>query len=117
MKRLLSVFGVLLVVGGSAWAQGTTMGAQSQGEQQSGSVQVGAGSKGDVTPGASGPQDDLGEGLEPHAVTFEIRPAVDPFHGPGMLPVTPPSGLRCEVIEDASARSACEGKAARLNGG
>ena len=115
MKWLLVAFGMGPVVCSPTWAQAP--GALSPGNQQSGSVQVGAGTKGDVTLGSSGPQSDAGTGVEPYPVAFDIRPAVDPFKGPGMLPVAPPEELRCEIIEAAEARSACESKAAPLGGG
>ena len=54
----------LLAAVGPAFAQGLgtdSRGAQSQGTQQGDSVQVGAGSKGDVTPRSSGPQPEGGK--------------------------------------------------------
>ena len=116
MRPFFSLCLLSCLAAGPALAQET--GAHSQGDQQSGSVQVGAGTKGDVTPGASGPQDDDGgDGLEPLPATFEIRSPADPFYGPGMLPVGPPRQLRCEIIQDAAARSRCESRAASPNGG
>lgn len=118
MERLFCVLATLLALVGPAFAQDqATTGPQSQGTQQEDTVQVGAGSKGDVTPGSSGPQSDNGQGIEPLPLTFEIRPPADPFYGPGMLPLAPPGQLRCEIIGDANAKSACEGKAAGVNGG
>src|SRR3954447_483365 len=83
---------MVLVTAAPVFAQGSdtaTTGAEAQGSQQRNSVQVGAGSKGDVTPGSSGPQSEGGKGIEPLSVTFPIRPPADPFYGPAMLPIVP----------------------------
>jgi hypothetical protein len=106
----------LLGAAGPAFAQ-TSSGAQSQGNQQGDSVQVGAGTKGDVTPGSSGPQlEEHGEPIQPLPATFPVKPAADPFYGPAMLPVVPRQ-MRCEVIGDAAARQRCEANAQRQNPG
>ena len=121
------VMGMLLAVGlftmlaaaGLAFAQGAdtaTVGAQSQGTQQGDSVQVGAGSKGDVTPGSSGPQAEGGEGIQPLPVTFPIKPPADPFYGPAMLPIAP-GQMRCELIGHATPRQRCEANAQRRSRG
>lgn len=121
MKLALSLCLLALLAGlPPAFGQGSgtpSVGAQSQGTQQRGSVQQGAGSKGDVTPGASGPQSASGEGLEPGPATFDLKPPVHPFYGPGQLPIGSPDQMRCEVIRDSSIRQNCEEEAARLNGG
>jgi hypothetical protein len=113
----------MLAAPGLALAQGTgtpTTAAQTGRTQQSATVQVGAGSKGDVTPGASGPRtegDDV-EKVEPLEAGFRIRPPSDPFLGPMQLPIRPPDRLRCDLIQDAAAQRRCESRAAsRPNGG
>jgi hypothetical protein len=114
---LSSLIVIGLLASTPAWAQGTPeTGAESQGTQREGTVQVGAGTKGDVTPGASGPQTSTGEGIEPAAVTFEIRPPVDPFYGPGSLAIEAPQAMRCEMIGHPATRQRCEQQASR-NGG
>lgn len=103
----------------SVLAQGTQPGAaQGGGPQQGGTVQAGAGTKGDVTPGASGPQtrDDTPR-IEPAEAGFRTRPPSDPFQGPGQLPIQRPDRLRCEEIQDAAARRTCESRASRPQGG
>ncbi len=116
MGTLLPVVLVaLLAAVGPAFAQ-TTSGAQSQGNQQGDSVQVGAGTKGDVTPGSSGPQVEAGEAIQPLPVTFPIRPPADPFYGPAMLPIAP-GPMRCDVIGDTAAKQRCEANAQRWKPG
>jgi putative membrane protein len=119
--RLLGLWLLLSVLAApaSVLAQGTQPGAAQGGEpQQGGTVQAGAGTKGDVTPGASGPQSegDLA-GIEPAEAGFRIRPPSDPFHGPGQLPIQRPDRLRCDVIQDAAAKRQCESRASRPQGG
>jgi hypothetical protein len=118
MSRFIGSFIVIgLLASTPVWAQGTPeTGAEAQGTQREGTVQVGAGTKGDVTPGASGPQTSAGEGVEPASITFDIRPPVDPFYGPGSLAIEPPQALRCEVIGHPAARQRCEQQASK-NGG
>jgi hypothetical protein len=117
MSRFISSSIVLsLLASTPAWSQGTPeTGAQSQDTQTEDAVQAGAGTKGDVTPGASGPQNDTGEGVEPAPVTFEIRPPVDPFYGPEALAIEAPEALRCEMIGHPATRQRCE--EASTNGG
>lgn len=102
----------LLAATGPASAQ-TAEGSQSQGTQQGDSVQAGAGTKGDVTPGSSGPHlEEAGQAFHSLPATFPIKPPADPFYGPAMLPVVPRQ-MRCEVIGDPAARRRCEGNAQR----
>jgi hypothetical protein len=115
MRTLLPVVLLeLLAAVGPAFAQ--TDPGQSQGSQQRDLVQVGAGTKGDVTPGSSGPQPEPGEAIQPLPVTFTIMPPADPFYGPAMLPIVPRQ-MRCEVIGDAAPRRRCETNAQRRNPG
>jgi hypothetical protein len=76
--------------------------------QGKGAVQAGAGSRGDVTTGASGPEDTANPRVAPAAPGFPLVPASDPFQGPGMLEVQTPERLRCELIGDERARRRCE---------
>ena len=118
MSRFIGSFIVVsLFASVPAWAQGTPeTGAQSQDTQTEDAVQAGAGTKGDVTPGASGPQSDAGEAVEPAPVTFEIRPPVDLFYGPRSLAIEPPQARRCEVIGHPATREKCEQQGS-ANGG
>jgi hypothetical protein len=107
----------ILAAVGPAFSQGAdtaTTGAQSQGSQQA--VQVGAGSKGDVTPGSSGPQSEGGEVIQPLPVMFPIRPPADPFYGPAMLPIARHQ-MRCELIGHVAPKQRCEANAQRRNPG
>ncbi|WP_414476029.1 hypothetical protein [Microvirga sp. M2] len=117
MRTLLPVVLVtVLAAAGPAVAQ-TAEGSQSQGTQQGDVVQNGAGTKGDVTPGSSGPQPDgTGETIQPLPVMFPIKPPADPFYGPGMLPIAP-GPMRCEIIGPAAPRQRCEATAQRRNPG
>ena len=113
MRTLLpAVLVTLLAATGPAAAQ-TAQGSQSQATQQGDSVQAGAGTKGDVTPGSSGPQlEEAGQALHSLPATFPIKPPADPFYGPAMLPVVPRQ-LRCDAIGDPAAKRRCEGNAQR----
>jgi hypothetical protein len=121
MRALVSVwllFGLASIP--AAFAQGPetgSTGAHSQPTQQRGAVQVGAGSKGDVTTGASGPDSSgVGPLPQPAAVTIRLKPPSDPFYGPGQLPIERPRQLRCEMIGDPRARRSCENKMAKEEG-
>lgn len=94
-----------------------TGGIQSEEERQSGAVQAGAGSKGDVTTRSSGPKGEIAESVKPVAAGFEIRPRSHAFWGPAPLDIQQPQNLRCNLIEHPSARQRCEAQAARMRGG
>jgi putative membrane protein len=119
--RLVGLWFLLSVLAApaSVLAQDSQTGPAQSGEpEQGGTVQVGAGTKGDVTAGASGPQTEGDPaGIEPAEVGFRIRPPSDPFHGPGQLPIQRPGQLRCDQIQDAAAKRLCESRASRPNGG
>jgi hypothetical protein len=97
--------------------EATTAGTPDDDAKQNRAVQAGAGSKGDVTTGSSGPSSGGSEKVTPLATTFEIRPASHPLFGPEPLALQEPRQLRCEVIGHAAARQRCEARATRLKGG
>lgn len=99
-----------LPVAGSAQDAGTlSSGAESS--QGVGEVQIGAGSTGAVTTGASGPSHAANPAIDSLPPEFDIRPPSDPFLGPGQLPINAPDRLRCDQIGAEKARARCEGKA------
>ena len=109
-------FLVLVLVPWLAHAQDTTsaaVGATSP--KELGAVQVGAGSRGDVTTGSSGGRAAENPVVAPEAPGFALPPVSHPFLGPGMLEVRTPERLRCELIGDGNARRRCEAQAARPN--
>ena len=112
MKRMLVAVGLVTSLAGAGPASAQTAeGSQSQGTQQGDAVQIGAGTKGDVTPGSSGPQlQEAAEALRPFPLGFSIRPPVDPFYGPAMLPIAR-GKLRCELIGPAAPKRRCEAQA------
>ena len=86
--------------------------------EQGGTVLAGAGTKDDVTPGASGQRTEGDEaGIQPAEAGFPIRPPSDSFLGPGQLPIQRPGRLRCDLIQDAAAKRLCESRASRPQGG
>jgi hypothetical protein len=117
MKRVsVCCFLVLLLASGLGYAQDSTTAATgAKSPKEAGAVQVGAGSRGDVTTGSSGGPAAENPVVAPEAPGFALVPPSRPFLGPGMLEVRTPERLRCELIGDESARRRCEAKAARPN--
>jgi hypothetical protein len=117
MKRLsVGCFLVLLLASGLAHAQDSTTAATgTKSPKEAGAVQVGAGSRGDVTTGSSGGPAAENPVVAPEVPGFALAPASHPFLGPGLVEVWTPERLRCELIGDENARRRCEAKAARPN--
>jgi hypothetical protein len=117
MKRVsVCCFLILLLVSGLAQAQdATTAATGAKSPEESGAVQVGAGSRGDVTTGSSGSQGADNPSVAPEAPSFSLAPPSHPFLGPGLLEVRTPERLRCELIGHENARRRCEAQAARPN--
>ena len=115
MKRLsVCCVLVLLLVPWLAHAQDSTSAATgTKSPKESGTVQAGAGSRGDVTTGSSGGQAADNPVVTPEAPGFPLVPPSHPFLGPGVLEVRTPERLRCELIDHENARRRCEAKAAR----
>ena len=109
----------LLAIAGFAQpavAQGpdtATTGAHSEGRQQNGAVQAGAGSKGDVTTGSSGPENGGSDPVQPLDPGFDIRPSAHPFLGPVALEIRRRGPLRCDLIADDAPRKRCEASQAK----
>jgi hypothetical protein len=107
---------VLLLASGLAHAQDSTTAATgTESPEEAGVVQVGAGSRGDVTTGSSGGRAAQNPVVAPEAPGFALTPVSHPFLGPGLLEVRTPERLRCELIGHENARRRCEAKAARPN--
>ncbi len=117
MKRLsVGCFLVLLLASGLTRAQGSTRASTGiKSPKEAGAVQVGAGSRGDVTTGSSGGPAAENAVVAPEAPGFALAPPSHPFLGPGMLEVRTPKRLRCELIGQENARRRCEAQAARPN--
>ncbi len=115
MKRLSACcFLVLLLASGLGQAQDSTTAATgTESPEEFGVVQVGAGSRGDVTTGSSGGRAAENPVIAPEAPDFALAPPSHPFLGPGVLEVRTPERLRCELIGHDNARRHCEAKAAR----
>ena len=108
---------VSLFASTSVWAQGRLdTGAQTQGPADGGgTVQVGAGTKGDVTPGVSGPQ----KGRRGHRARFgHFRDQAPgrPLLRPGSLPIQAPQARAVRSIGYSATRQRCEQQASK-NGG
>lgn len=88
--------------------EATSAAAQAQGGQRGEAVQIGAGSTGEVTTGASGADDPASPAIAPLAAPFAIMPPRDAAAGPAMLPIGPPQALRCDAIAEPRARQRCE---------
>ena len=115
-RVLVGCFLVLLLASGLAHAQDTTTAATgTESPEESGVVQVGAGSRGDVTTGSSGGRAAANPVVAPEAPGFIVAPVSHPFLGPGLLEVRTPEQLRCELIGHDNARRRCEAQAARPN--
>jgi hypothetical protein len=114
MKCLsIGCFLVLLLASWLAHAQDSTTAATgAESPEESGAVQVGAGSRGDVTTGSSGGRAAENPVVAPEAPGFALAPPSHPFLGPGLLEVRTPERLRCELIGHDNARRRCEAKAA-----
>jgi hypothetical protein len=109
-------FLVLILASGLAHAQDSTTAATgAESPEESGVVQVGAGSNGDVTTGSSGGRAAQNPVVAPDTPGFGLVPPSHPFLGPGMLEVWTPARLRCELIGHDNARRRCEAQAARPN--
>jgi hypothetical protein len=117
MKRVsVGCFLVLLLASGLGYAQDSTTAATgTESPEESGVVQVGAGSRGDVTTGSSGGRAAENPVVAPEASGFALAPVSHPFLGPGLLEVRTPERLRCELIGEENARRRCETKNARPN--
>jgi hypothetical protein len=117
MRRILVCgFLVLILIPWLAHAQdATTAATGTKSPEESGGVQVGAGSRGDVTTGSSGSQGAENPIVAPEAPGFALAPPSHPFLGPGMLEVRTPERRRCELIGHENARRRCEAQAARPN--
>lgn len=117
MKRVsVCCFLMFILVPWLAHAQDSTSAATgTESPEESGVVQVGAGSRGDVTTGSSGGRAAENPVVAPEAPGFAIAPVPRPFLGPGLLEVRTPERLRCDLIGEENARRRCEAKAARPN--
>jgi hypothetical protein len=117
MKRVLvCCFLMLILVPWPGHAQdATTAATGTESPEELGVVQVGAGSRGDVTTGSSGGRAAQNPVVAPEAPGFALAPVSDPFLGPGPLEVRTPERRRCELIGEENARRRCEAKAARPN--
>jgi hypothetical protein len=119
MERVtVGCFLVLLLASGLTHAQDTPAAATgTESPQESGVVQAGAGSRGDVTTGSSGGRAAENPVVAPEAPGFDLTPASHPFLGPGRLEVRAPERLRCELIAHDNARQRCEATKAQSNRG
>jgi hypothetical protein len=104
---------LLLLAAGLGHTQDTPTAATGPEREESGVVQVGAGSRGDVTTGSSGGPASQSPVVAPEPPGFPLAPIAHPFLGPGTLEVRTPEQLRCELIGHENARRRCEAKAAR----
>jgi hypothetical protein len=100
---------VLILAPGLVLAQTSTPAAsRAESQEEEGIVQVGAGTRGDVTTGTSGGRGTPNPVVTPEAAGFALTPISHPFRGPGLLEVRTPERLRCELIGDENARRRCE---------
>jgi hypothetical protein len=103
---------LLLLAANLGHTQDTPTAASGPEREESGVVQVGAGSRGDVTTGSSGGQASQSPVVAPEPPGFSLTPVWHPFLGPGMLEVRTPAQLRCELIGEENAHRRCAAKAA-----
>lgn len=111
-------FLILILAVGPVLAQTSTPAAsRAESQEEEGIVQVGAGTRGDVTTGTSGGRGTPNPIVAPDAPDFALAPLSHPFRGPGLLEVRTPERLRCELIGEENARRRCEIQNAHLNSG